>query len=310
MWEILHSKTAQAIGTWFGILSGVGAVLTWFTPEWFGRLSLPQAILLGIGLALAASLTISIAVAVFAFGFRLLKPLPVTTQAPARGGKMPATPLADNPKLSAQVEELSKKVKAVIQDYQTVLGRFAQVDDRFRAADVKMNTVEIDFADVRRGCAKLEEKVENNEKYVRESFYAIFARERMSELAREIESDADDLYLRLKSGENYTAQEWDQWVNVHHHWERTIKEWMDTARWYAKDVKNRVMNIDDREYDAQFGVLDSQFPNADAVRRFKRHRIIQSHWGDVRDDAKNGALKVAFHGGTEKEQHGGLFHQA
>lgn len=201
-----------------------------------------------------------------------------------------------------QVAEIEEKLPIIIQDYQTVSAKLAQAEERDKA-------LEIDLGDVRRGCATLEDKVTINEKCVRESLYAISAREQLQELAAEIEQDADDLYRRLKAGENYTKEDWDKWTNVEHHWERSVKRWVDVARWYAKDVKNNVLTVDDKEYDDAWDVQDKQFPTADAVRRFKRHRIIHRHWQMMQEAVEHGLQSVAFQGGTEKEQHCGRYHQ-
>jgi hypothetical protein len=324
MLELFHSRTAQALGSWLAILTTVFTVLSKLSPAWLGALSWPEAILLGIGMAVATSLLIATALAVGGWGYRLMRPAE-TMQSKNLPTLDHTPPAYDDTKLRQEVTKLSSTVKAVIQDYQTVLGNQARAEDETAKASkaiteqvasfmsdlsTRIDELSRDLLEVRRGCATLQEKIDENEKSVRESLYAVFARERLNDLARDIEYDAALLYDRLKSGENYTALDWDQWVNVHHHWERSLKEWVDTARWYTKDVKKRVMTVEDKEYDeGDWTVRDAQFPNADAVRRFKRHRIIQSHWVMVRDDADAGARNVAFHGQREKEQHGGKFHQ-
>jgi hypothetical protein len=215
-------------------------------------------------------------------------------------------------KLGDQLKALEEKDKVIIQDYQTVVGNgqalSAKVDGARDALLQAIKAVEVDLGEVRRGCANLESNVEKNEKYVRQSLYAVFAREQLKELSAEIERDADDLYLRLKSGENYTDQDWDQWTNVAHHWEGAVRAWVDTARWYAMDVKKVVLTVEDKEYDGGWDVKDSQFPSADAVRRFKRHRIIHSHWTGMKEAVESGLRLVAFQSGTEQEQHGGKHH--
>jgi hypothetical protein len=228
-----------------------------------------------------------------------------------------------NDALTKGLKAVEEKQKVIIQDYQNVLGKLAQIEEGFakhkahisevNAAQDKarldaVGSLSSDITEIRRACAGLEETVKKNDQFLRQSLYAVFARERLKELSAAIERDANDLYLRLKSGEVYTAEEWDQWTNVEHHWERTVKEWVDTARWYAKDVKKVVLTVDDKEYDDPWSVRDNQFPSADAVRRFKRHRIIHAHWLNMKDAVEAGLLNVAFHGQTEEEQHGGKFH--
>lgn len=266
---------------------------------------------------------------------RTYRPVEEVPKASIRLGK--GVPAYDDTKLREEIAALSKTVKAVIQDYQTVLGNLARIGEKVEkvsgsVADIQTKGEETlaaahlvrqeisalekhtgdirsDLEIVRDDCAKLGKTIEENEKLVRESLYAVSAREQMAELAREIEADADTLYLRFKDGEAYTDREWDEWVNTYHHWERVLKRWIDVSRWYAKDVKTRIQTVEDKEYDGDWTVRDNQFPNADAVRRFKRHRIIQAHWQNVKEEADRGAYLVAFSAQTELEQHGGKFHQ-
>lgn len=74
-------------------------------------------------------------------------------------------------------------------------------------------SLQAQFATVRSNHEALQERVvkveagltEKHDK-LRSSLFAVYARERLRELAVEIKQDADDLYLRLKSGENTTWQ--------------------------------------------------------------------------------------------------------
>jgi hypothetical protein len=78
MWSFIHNKTAQAISAWLTIFATAFAVLSKLTPEWFGTLTLSQAILLGTGLAISLALAIAITLAIGGFGYRLIRPLPST----------------------------------------------------------------------------------------------------------------------------------------------------------------------------------------------------------------------------------------
>jgi hypothetical protein len=77
MWQLFHSKTVQALGSWLGILSAFFALLSKLSPGWFGQLTWPEAILSGIALALVVTLVGAVALFIASYGFRLIKPLPV-----------------------------------------------------------------------------------------------------------------------------------------------------------------------------------------------------------------------------------------
>jgi hypothetical protein len=102
MWDVFHSRTAQALGSWLGILATVFTVLSKLSPAWVGTLTWPEAILLGIAMALATSLLAAIATAIFAVGFRLIRPLPKS---------LPANPIAPDP-LRVVVQEAGERAQA------------------------------------------------------------------------------------------------------------------------------------------------------------------------------------------------------
>lgn len=137
------------------------------------------------------------------------------------------------------------------------------------------------------------------------AFAALRNRERLGSLGQIIRQDAVDLYDRLKGGEVYDDHKWQQWENVHGHWLKTLNEWLDQGTWYALAVKERTLTVDDAKYDLDWSIPDSQFPNAGAVRRFRKFRIIQQQWETVVPGVESGIELVAFVGMTELEvRHG------
>jgi hypothetical protein len=361
---MFHSQRAAAISVWLTLGTGFFTVLSWLTPEWWGQLTWPQALLAGVAMTLSASLAIALIAAVGGYGFRLIRPMPDSSTLPASERDPDSIPdfghlavlehrivalevdiettkdgedtlraavqgfmkapmqlamelneraAGELGKFKDELQEFQQRQKTIIEDYQTVSAKQIHSEERDTALEVYINKqgeeLSSGLEDVRRGCAKLEEQMKKNDECLRESLHAVHAREQLNEMTREIEFDASQLYDRLKAGEHYTPQDWDHWTNIEHHWERTLKRWIDTSRWYSKAVKERILTVDDNEYDDDWSVLDKQFPTADAVRRFKRHRIIQRHWETVRGDVERGVVLVAFCGGTEREQHGGAYHQ-
>jgi len=67
MLNLFSSKPATALANGFGILSALFAVLSWLTPDWFGHLTAPKAILVGVGIALAFELVLALVLALLAW---------------------------------------------------------------------------------------------------------------------------------------------------------------------------------------------------------------------------------------------------
>lgn len=80
-YQILHNKTVQALSGWVGLLSMLLTVLSKLTPEWFGKLTWPQAILAGLCGALGGTLVVALILAIFAYAFRLIRPAALNGEA-------------------------------------------------------------------------------------------------------------------------------------------------------------------------------------------------------------------------------------
>lgn len=298
MFNLFHSKTIQALSAWIGVATGAFTLLSRFTPEWFGTLSWPQAILLGIGFALAAGLILSITLVVGAYGFRLFRPLPHLSreaQSEVGGAAIVAAPAYDDTAVRAEIQTLREEFA----EHKEHIAKAVSDIDRARLEG--QNELGRKIEDLTREFQKLQDIDRNHRDRAREAFHAIGARERVAALEATIRRDAADLHERLEAGEAYDAAMWQQWENVHGHWEKALDEWLGTGTWYALAVKERTLTVDDAKYGAAWSVADSQFPDAEAVRRFKKFWIIQQQWEGVVPDVKTGMDQVAFLGMTEKE---------
>jgi len=133
------------------------------------------------------------------------------------------------------------------------------------------------------------------------SFHALRTINALRSLETEMSLDAKDLSDSLLNGDNYDAQRWDSWESINHHWESTLKTWNQHAQWYAYETEARIFNVEENEFGGDWTVIDEQFPNADAQRRFKRYRILQRHWEGVREDVMKGINSVAYGGLSDEE---------
>lgn len=120
-----------------------------------------------------------------------------------------------------------------------------------------------------------------------------------------IRRDAGYLYNRLKAGEKYDDAKWHQWENVRDHWEQTMQEWLSTATFFGRNIQARTLTVDDREYGREWDVSEAQFSNAEAVRRFKKFRIVQRQWEQIVQEVDGGLHQVAFNGKTQQEVRNG-----
>ncbi len=222
---------------------------------------------------------------------------------------------AEVAKLQPRVEELHRLVRAVIDDYQRMSGleaRFEEGQSRLQTALAPIialpqmaESLRSDLIVVQRDLEKMEE-VQRGERDRRlGSLYALGARERLANLQDQIEHDASSLYDGLKSGETYDQSRWEQWETTHSRWQTSLNEWLDTATWYALAVKERTLTVDENKYGLDWSVLENQFPNAEAVRRFRKFRIIHQQWEQVIPNVIGGLNGVAFNGLTDLEARSG-----
>jgi hypothetical protein len=126
MWELLHNKTAQAFSGWIGIVSVVFTVLGKLTPEWFGHLSWPQAILSGIAAALGGSLVLSVILLLGALSYRYIRPLPVGAPslfAHTKGGELTA------PVNGAAAQEIAAPVRLTGPEKERCSVALAEIND-------------------------------------------------------------------------------------------------------------------------------------------------------------------------------------
>ncbi len=83
-----------------------------------------------------------------------------------------------------------------------------------------------------------------------------------------------------------------------------MNQWWAYARFYLAN-SGPVLLAPDNKYAAHWSVRDDQFPSAEAVRVFKKFRIIFAQWEEVQDQLRDNVYQVAFTGMTELDvRHG------
>jgi hypothetical protein len=172
----------------------------------------------------------------------------------------------------------------------------AIIDDNNRT-NVRLETLESEVKDLKTATAK-----------VPAALHAIYQREVITRIAGLIEMLASEMYDGFHNGETYDEQRWLGWEEAHGKWEAAVRGWIENGgRWYAPAVDARVYLVDDEKYGQHWGVRDAQFPDterlsrSEAVRRFKKFRIIHTQWREVREEVDRGIVQVAFVGLTPEE---------
>lgn len=321
MLEVFHSRTATSLATWLALMTGAFTGVQWLIPEWFGTLTWPQSVLIGFFLALASTLVISMALALAGYGFRKFRPAPSLDQnAPVEVA--PPTFYDDSHLVTGQkkiiesinaqnlrLDEVEAKDKIIIQDYQTVLGKQAMAADEL---DKLKEHLQREFEKLTTNITKTAEQVGATAAHaviyrddLRRSLMAIYDRERLTDLASQIETCAEALYQRIRDDDHHDAESWKDWIETHTAWNANLDMWLGVAKPYMRQVEFIVSVVNETEYDGDWSIKDHQVPTADDVRKFKRHRIINQHWTEVIPQVMHSVRRVAFEGapptGTEND---------
>lgn len=205
--------------------------------------------------------------------------------------------------LADQAAQNAATQRAVIDDYQRMLG----LESRFWGElNGFKESVQTEHESLRMHLQVLERKLNEIKEKTRGSIHAIWMREQIHEISRNIRKDAADLSHRVSEGQKHDAQSWDSWDNVHSHWSGLMSQWWMIARFYIPN-SGRVLLVPDNMY-GQTKVDESLLTpvgGAEAVRVYKKFRIIQDQWEAVQEQLEHNMVLVAFSGMTELEvRHG------
>jgi hypothetical protein len=143
MLQFINNKTAQGISAWLTIVAGVFALLSKLTPEWFGALTVPQAIFVGIASALGLGLALAITLLIGGIAYRLVRPLPTASAEtpPGNDGPPPGLTADDveaivlGQRLAAleDVEKSLAEIEARLKDSDAAFDKLKFEHDSFRA---------------------------------------------------------------------------------------------------------------------------------------------------------------------------------
>lgn len=107
VYKLFHSKTAGALATWLTLSASFFAWVGSMTPQWFGELTWPQLLLVGLCGALVATLVLAWALAGLAHAYRHAWPLPASGSSESQSAPPPGSAVAyDDSELRAAILEI------------------------------------------------------------------------------------------------------------------------------------------------------------------------------------------------------------
>jgi hypothetical protein len=192
-------------------------------------------------------------------------------------------------------ETLETTQRAIIDDYQRMLALSATLD-AFKEA------VRVDHEDFKSSLNGIEKELARLKERTSESLHSLWFREQIRDLSEGIRGDAAELSRRINEGTKHDVTSWEKWENVYEHWWSLLNQWWMIARFYLV-APSKALTAPDHMF-PQTQVNESLFPpegGAEAVRVYKKFRIIQGQWEAVQMELDQNLNLVAFSGLAQLE---------
>lgn len=319
MLGLIRNKTAQGLSGWAGLLTTVFTLLGKLTPEWFGALTWPQAILAGIAAALGAMLLFAVALVLGAYGFRLLRPIPVQTPDQANAVANGETPeplgrqLAEQGEESAKMIDLSSRMASAFEDQMNAIegdlaARKVEADNHHgRIVELREMQAKIidDYQRMLVRSDKASEAAAKAEKTFGTIFLAIQAMRALELVTRHsevIQREGKFLTQRVNNREPVKGDDWRDWQSHKVTFDSALGHWMDLARGWHPTVEEWVnkMNPDDLT-DGRWVGLDAQFDGSNAVTSYKVFARKFERWKHFEENVRTVLHIAAYTGPSAAE---------
>jgi hypothetical protein len=223
----------------------------------------------------------------------------------------------------ARIAALEEKDKVIIQDYQTVLGKLAQAEERHEALDKALHD---EFAEheeymskcytaqdearltgqshlkgeieaIRAGCAGLKEQID----ILFLALQAIRAINIEGKLAAAIQDEGKFLNERVDEGQPVKGDDWLEWQRHHTTFESALAQWTLLAKGWDTGVDRALGEARGRDLtDKQTEGIDALFDGSKAVivytsfaHKFERWKVFRSHVTTALSAAAFGGPKTA-----------------
>lgn len=129
-------------------------------------------------------------------------------------------------------------------------------------------------------------------KGVDQGFAAIYARERLLDMAYDI-TEVGDKLTGPSTGQ--PLGEWAEWEAKSGPWHKAVEAWARLAEKYTEGTVERVFNVPPSEYKQNWGVEDySMFPGHEAIHDYKTLCIISRNFHVERKSVERYMLSKAF----------------
>lgn len=312
MLTALSSKPATAVANGLAILTAIFAVISSLIPDWFGELTLPKALLVGLAMALVTLLISALLLAILAWAYRRFKPLPVAESEPA-----PESVAYDDTRIRRDIANLNQTVRSVIDDYQRMSGVEARLTDaldalktQIQAEDAKTIThfymLEEQLGRLVAAQSLEQDKFRDEVNSLYGALAAILDREKILKWGAEIEVGAKHLSTPTDEKARFSAEQWEEWERKETIWRSWLSRWLQTAECYRKGVQDAVFSTPESAYKGGWSISDDQFPTSKAVYSYQTFRIILKHWNDWRGEVERSLEQAAFNGQTRRTGPGTL----
>lgn len=176
-----------------------------------------------------------------------------------------------------------------------------EIVGKYGEADKEIDKLLEETGNIKKGCFDLANRVDEEQRLTNERLHAIYMRKVLGLFEKEMIVLEADLMCPKTNGIDLDEEGWRSWLQHFAKWESLLDRWLDNSRWYVFDPKLRVRTIKDSKYDDDVGVKDSQFPDANAVQKFKRFIIWRRQWNLALDDLEKGIDSFVYIGHPLKE---------
>ncbi len=131
---------------------------------------------------------------------------------------------------------------------------------------------------------------------LRRSFAALSDKEWIERATSELARRASELSTPTDSGADLSSSAvWSEWSGRYDEWDNLLRDYISVSARYVSNFEE-ILQVEDAAYGANWEIKDSQFPNSEGVRRYKKFRIILSHWRSAQRELNRKVQQAAFEG--------------
>jgi hypothetical protein len=131
-----------------------------------------------------------------------------------------------------------------------------------------------------------------------DSLAAVYHRERLGELAKAIESKAEELSFPTNEKLDLDEDSWPWWEARYLQWKAIVEEWTSLADSYSEGIGKKVLDIHPDQFQQKGQATAAQFPDTESFIIYKGFWIVLKQWQNWRQEAERAVHQVAFNGGT------------